>query len=177
MIAPCPHAAGVESEIAAAWPARRGVTRAGVLLSALLGMLAGAAGFTFRYAEGAAYLSDNPDVCINCHIMREQYEGWQKAGHHPFATCNDCHVPHDLVGKYKAKAVHGYRHSKAFTLQDFHEPIRITDEDREIVEANCARCHAALVSDIIGHGGSAASGEGGSDCVHCHINVGHGPTR
>ena len=77
--------------------------------------------------------------------MREQYDGWQKASHHARATCNDCHVPQDALGKYVTKAKHGWRHSKAFTLQDFHEPIRIRPEDLAIVNDNCARCHAGTV--------------------------------
>jgi cytochrome c nitrite reductase small subunit len=72
--------------------------------------------------------------------MREQLDGWQKATHHSFATCNDCHVPHDFVGKYVTKMKHGWRHSKAFTLNDFHEPIQILPKDLDIVRANCVRC-------------------------------------
>jgi hypothetical protein len=66
--------------------------------------------------------------------------GWQKSTHHAVATCNDCHVPHDLIGKYLTKAEHGYRHSKGITFQDFHEPIRITDGSMRIVQHNCVRC-------------------------------------
>ena len=46
------------------------------------------------------------------------------------ASCVDCHLPHDFVGKYLAKADNGYHHSKGFTLQDFHEPILIKAEER-----------------------------------------------
>ena len=31
------------------------------------------------YAQGFSYLSDDPAACANCHIMREHYDGWQKA--------------------------------------------------------------------------------------------------
>ena len=37
-------------------------------------------------------------------VMREQYNGWQKASHHAVATCNDCHVLHEVVPKYLVKA-------------------------------------------------------------------------
>ena len=60
------------------------------------------------YAEGASYFSTNPQSCANCHIMREQYDSWQKASHHANAKCIDCHLPHDFVGKYVAKAENGY---------------------------------------------------------------------
>ena len=50
--------------------------------------------------------------------------------------------------KYAAKVEHGYRHSKGFTFQDFHEPIRITEADLSIVQDNCVRCHEALVDQM-----------------------------
>lgn len=143
---------------------------------AAAGVLAGAGAYTFTYAEGLSYMSDDPAACVNCHVMREQFDGWQKSSHHAFATCNDCHVPHDLIGKYAAKAVHGWRHSKAFTLQDFHEPIRITAGDAGIVRENCVRCHQSMMHDVL-----AAQREpdgthaGDTDCIRCHAGIGHGP--
>jgi cytochrome c nitrite reductase small subunit len=70
--------------------------------------------------------------------MREQYDGWQHASHHAFATCNDCHLPHDtLAHKLFVKASNGYHHSRAFTFQDFAEPIRIKPGNSQVLEANC----------------------------------------
>jgi cytochrome c nitrite reductase small subunit len=63
-----------------------------LVLCVLFGIALGAGAFTVRYAEGLSYLSTNPTACVNCHIMREQYDGWQHASHHAVATCNDCHV-------------------------------------------------------------------------------------
>ena len=94
-----------------------------VALSVALGILLGVGGFTFRYAEGLSYFSTDPRACVNCHIMRPQYDGWQKSSHHTAAVCIDCHLPHDFVPKYLAKAENGYRHSQKFTAQDFVEPI------------------------------------------------------
>ena len=108
-----------------------------LLLVCLVGFLVGLGCYTVYYAEGLSYLSNDPKACVNCHIMRDEYEGWQKASHHAAATCNDCHVPHDLVGKYFAKAENGYHHSKAFTLQDFHEPIMIKETNSAILQQNC----------------------------------------
>lgn len=140
-----------------------------------LGGLLGSGAYTFRYAEGLSYMSDDPTACTNCHIMRDQFDSWQKSAHHANATCNDCHVPHNFVGKYAAKAIHGWRHSKAFTLQDFHEPIRITPEDLQIVENNCLRCHAELTSQISDR--ATHAGVESADCTHCHSAVGHGARR
>jgi cytochrome c nitrite reductase small subunit len=139
----------------------------------MLGVLFGLGVFTFDYAEGTSYLSNDPRACVNCHIMRDQYDGWQKAGHHAVATCNDCHVPHDFFGKYYTKMEHGYRHSKGFTFQDFHEPIQIKASSLRVVNDNCVRCHAEFVSHLTDVG----SVPGEVSCVHCHQAVGHGPVR
>lgn len=144
------------------------------LLSASIGIFIGLSGYTFYYAEGASYLSNDPKACVNCHIMREQYDGWQKASHHAVATCNDCHVPHEFLLKYLAKMENGFWHSKGFTLQDFHEPIRIKPKNRAILQENCVLCHEGLVSEIATHPGND---QHMLDCVHCHSSVGHGPTR
>ena len=135
------------------------------------GIALGTAANTFRYAEGWAYLSNDPKACVNCHVMREHYDGWQHASHHHVAVCNDCHTPHDLVRKYLMKADAGWRHSKAFTLQNFNEPIRMIPRSKAVVLENCLRCHGPLVDSMAGHG------EGAADCIRCHADVGHGPPR
>jgi len=147
---------------------------AGLVLAALVGVLLGSGGFTFVEARGWSYLSDDPKACANCHVMREQLDSWQKSSHHAVATCNDCHVPQDLLGKYATKADHGMRHSWGFTFQDFHEPIQIKPSSLAAVQANCLRCHEALVAGIVQHDGA---GRGTDDCVRCHASVGHGAHR
>ena len=139
------------------------------LACALLGVLIGLGGMTFRYAEGLSYLSKDPESCANCHIMDPQYHAWQMASHHTVATCVDCHLPHDFPRKYIAKAENGWKHSMAFTLQDFPEPIVITPRNAELLHENCLRCHADLVNDQ-----SIISVEGSPRCVKCHVEVGHG---
>ncbi len=153
---------------------RPGVTIPGLVLSVLIGLALGLAVFTFGYGEGASYLSNDPRSCANCHIMRDEYDSWQKSSHHGAATCNDCHAPHDFLGKWLSKASNGFWHSKAFTLQDFHEPIRIKPRNAAVLQANCIDCHGTLVHDITTLG---SAGEPGNNCVRCHIGVGHGPAR
>jgi len=150
------------------------VSGAALLPCVLAGALLGTGAFTVHYAEGFSYLSNDPKACVNCHIMREQYDGWQKASHHAVATCNDCHVPHDMVPKYLVKAEDGFWHSKGFTLQDFPEPIRLRPVSSRILQANCVYCHIGLVNDVLGHG---SAGQETTSCVHCHAAVGHGPQR
>src|SRR6187549_1925917 len=99
-----------------------------VLLTAVvLGACLGLGSFTFDYAAGLSYLSNDPKACVNCHIMNDQYAGWTKSSHHAFATCNDCHLTHTLPMYYVDKSLNGWNHSKAFTLENFHEPILINE--------------------------------------------------
>lgn len=153
---------------------RRGWRYAAGLLAALAGVLLGVGTYTFWYAEGASYFSTDPRACMNCHIMREQFDSWQKASHHGVATCIDCHLPHDFLGKYVAKAENGFFHSKAFTLQDFPEPIRIGPKNARILMRNCIDCHRDLVDHLRQHGEFSDETD---SCVRCHASVGHGATR
>ncbi len=157
-------------------PARRLVSRRLLLLAAAAGVALGVSAFTFSYAEGLSYFSTDPKACANCHIMNDQYASWTKGPHHGDARCVDCHLPHDTVEKYLAKALNGYHHSKGFTLQDFHEPILIKPRNAEILQDNCLRCHGDLVHDALVAGArepQPAEVEDGR-CVHCHRGVGHG---
>lgn len=141
------------------------------LAAILLGIACGLGAFTFDYAEGTSYLSSESATCANCHVMQAHYDAWVKSSHSKFARCNDCHAPHDFVGKWYCKARNGYFHSKAFTLQNFHEPIMIHDYNRRVVEDNCRYCHADLVHPIDLQPGMAA--EDRLSCIRCHADVGH----
>jgi cytochrome c nitrite reductase small subunit len=141
-------------------------------LAIIFGILIGLSAFTFVYAEGFSYFSDDPNSCMNCHIMRDQFEGWNHSTHKAVATCNDCHTPHtNLVEKYLVKAVNGYNHSLKFTLGNFAEPIQITDLNARVAHNNCIECHQTAVSQI-----SHVAIEEPLSCVRCHGNVGHGNT-
>jgi cytochrome c nitrite reductase small subunit len=144
-----------------------------LLIAAAIGTLAGAGAYTFHYAEGTSYLSNNPAACVNCHIMREHYEAWQRSTHHAVATCNDCHVLPGFPEKYVIKAQQGWRHSVAFTFGGFHEPILIKKQSARIVRGNCLRCHGDLVNTIRAY---HAPGSEDVSCVTCHRGVGHGPS-
>lgn len=154
-------------------------------------MAIGLGAFTFGYARGYSYLTNDPAACANCHIMSEHYAAWTKASHRSVATCNDCHTPHDLVGKYAVKAKNGFWHSFYFTTGNFPDPLRITEGNREVTEEACRYCHAPI-TDAIDHGATSAHGPRGDDepagtglsvssarsdeplsCIRCHRYVGH----
>ena len=153
---------------------RKQLGKAALILAGVTGVFAGLGLDTFSYGQGFSYFSTDPLACANCHIMQEQYDSWQKGTHHTAAKCVECHLPHDFVPKMIAKTDNGWRHSKAFTLQDFHEPIQITPRNARILQDNCVRCHADFVHGVL-TGGPAGSAEAeGVSCVHCHRGVGHG---
>lgn len=154
-------------------------------LACLAGALAGLGGFTFAYAEGLSYLSDDPKACVNCHIMNEQFDSWRKGPHHAAATCNDCHVPPGFPDKYIAKGRNGYHHSMGFTFQRsdpdkpgawlmFREPIRIKDKNSQLLQDNCLRCHGDMVEQLV-RGSTWA--DNAIRCVQCHASVGHGARK
>jgi cytochrome c nitrite reductase small subunit len=137
----------------------------------LLGGIIGIAAFTFVYARGASYLTNDPAACANCHIMSEHYNAWLKSSHRSVAVCNDCHAPHNLTGKYATKARNGFWHSFYFTTGTFKDPLRITPRNHDVTEHACRYCHEA-VTEAIDHG-AAALGTGQIECIRCHRYVGH----
>ena len=147
-------------------PVRRRIAAAALVACAAFGVAAGAAGFTFGYADGASYMTNDPTACANCHVMQDHLDGWRKSSHHAVATCNDCHTPAGFFAKYATKASNGWHHSLAFTSGEFHEPIRIKPHNLDVVEGRCRDCHGEIVDGIEGHGA-------GASCVRCHASVGH----
>jgi cytochrome c nitrite reductase small subunit len=143
----------------------------GVAAAVALGLLLGLGAFTFHYGEGLSYFSTDPKACVNCHIMQPEYDSWQKAGHHAVAKCVDCHLPHETIPKYIAKADNGFWHSYGFTFQNFHEPIQIKPRNSRILQNNCLHCHEAFVHDIVA---GSTKAQDAVSCIHCHRGVGHG---
>lgn len=141
----------------------------GTILGGALGLALGVTGYTFIYAKGASYLTNNPSACANCHIMQDHYDAWIKSSHRSVATCNDCHAPHDFVGKYWTKADNGFWHSFAFTTGDFQEPIQIKERNRRVTEKACLSCHKSIAEDLR----AVVNGEQTISCIRCHKNVGH----
>jgi cytochrome c nitrite reductase small subunit len=139
----------------------------------LMGTLIGIGAFTFVYARGASYLTNNPQACANCHVMIEHYAAWLKSSHHRAAVCNDCHAPHTLHGKYATKARNGFWHSFYFTTGNFPDPLRITPGNLRVTERACRHCHEAITAAI--EHGEPGPGKGAQPirCSSCHRHVGH----
>ena len=136
-----------------------------------IGILIGLMAYTFVYAKGFSYLSNDPQACVNCHVMEDQYESWQAGHHRHTATCGDCHLPHDnIVHKYWVKAEDGFHHGLKFTTGDYPENIVIRDVNMDVANEACVHCHADVTDDMR-HG--ALNRNEVYDCVHCHSGIGH----
>jgi cytochrome c nitrite reductase small subunit len=142
-----------------------------LVLGIAVGVTVGVGCYAFVYAKGYSYLLNDPAACANCHVMREQYDGWVKSSHHSAATCNDCHTPHNLIGKYAVKATNGFFHSFYFTSGRYPDTIEITSFDRKVVEAACRRCHENITQAIDAN--SIHGKAQGLLCTRCHLSVGH----
>lgn len=166
--------------------------KASIAFVIVLGVLAGVGTFTFGYGRGASYLSNNPETCVNCHVMQGHMDSWQKSSHHAVAVCNDCHLPHHPVGKWVTKADNGFFHSLAFTTGDYKNPIQIKDRNRRVTQGTCLHCHKDFVHNMLPNKPRQTSGiawdslatwksadtDQDADwdvqsCVHCHSDVGH----
>jgi cytochrome c nitrite reductase small subunit len=140
----------------------------------MLGAMAGMGLFLTYISRAPSYLVDNPETCVNCHVMATQYVTWQHSSHAQHATCNDCHVPHDnLLKEYAFKAKDGLWHATVFTMRWEPQAIRISEGAIPVVEQNCRRCHSVVVEDVA----LKVHHEGDQRCWDCHRDVPHGRER
>ena len=138
----------------------------------LIGLLAfAAAAGVFAWATDApAYAGHEPETCANCHVMDAQYENWFHVPHEKWATCSDCHIPHDnffAYWFYKGKS--GMRDVYYFATLGYPEAIRANEETRGIVQENCIRCHLDTVESMVTY-----SMPLDRNCWDCHRATAHG---
>lgn len=136
--------------------------------------------YALYVSNAVSYLSDDPETCVNCHVMRSEYATWQHSSHREVAVCNDCHVPHNnVINKYFFKAKDGLRHATMFTLRMEPQVIKMHEAGQEVVQKNCQGCHQK-VNEHVGllnvtlddkmHGD-------GKLCWDCHREVPHGRVK
>ena len=53
----------------------KGRLAGGIVLAIALGMAIGVGVYTFVYARGYSYMTDNAEACVNCHVMQDQFSG------------------------------------------------------------------------------------------------------
>lgn len=133
--------------------------------------------FSFYISNAPSYLGDNPQTCVNCHIMAPQYATWYHSSHRERTNCNDCHVPHNnSLNKYFFKAKDGIRHATIFTLRREPQVIFIKEAGREVVHKNCIRCHETLLTDsrLLAYNIATNEFRMGRKCWECHRETPHG---
>jgi cytochrome c nitrite reductase small subunit len=152
-------------------------TRVFGAVAVLAGMLFGLGAYTFVYARGYSYVTNDPAACANCHVMQDHYDAWTRSSHRAVAACNDCHTPPGHAEKYLVKARNGFWHSFYFTTGTYPDPIRITPRNQDVTERACRGCHEPITSAIDpfpAHADPARGGSAGAtQCIRCHAEVGH----
>jgi cytochrome c nitrite reductase small subunit len=99
--------------------------------------------------------------------MRAQYDACLKSSHRMVATCNDCHTPHNIFGKYALKANNGFWHSFYFTTGWYPDTIEITKSPRTPA-GTATRTSKPPSTEMWWH-----SQARGLECTRCHASVGH----
>jgi cytochrome c nitrite reductase small subunit len=146
------------------------------LLSGIAGLVAGLLFYAIYASRAWSYVSDQPAVCLNCHIMGPYYQSWEKSSHALRANCVDCHVPQDKVWrKYAFKAMDGLYHAAVFTAGSEPQVIRARVSSQKVILENCVRCHTPLVTEFVKMGADYEAMLRGDKktCFDCHRNGPH----
>jgi cytochrome c nitrite reductase small subunit len=93
--------------------------------------------------------SESPQFCGSCHVLQPEYETWFHSGAHQNIKCVDCHLPNDNLANHLFwKSVDGVKDSLAFHTGRVSETIRISAHGAAVVQNNCQRCHAEIISRV-----------------------------
>ena len=108
--------------------------------------------------------TDQPVFCASCHVMAEQV--WtNQTSIHAKLDCNECHTPHALHKKLPFKAAIGVWDIYANTFTSLPNDVHATGEMKDIIQANCRRCHTATVMTV--------AMDVKPYCTDCHRSVPH----
>ncbi len=110
-------------------------TRLILVAAVLVGLTAGIGGYTFVYAKGYSYLTNDTAACANCHIMRDHYSAWTHGSH----LEEDPPLKTIWAGCAFSKDFREER-GHAFMLEDqtFTERQQVTQQP-----GTCMHCHAS----------------------------------
>lgn len=136
-------------------------------------MLAGGVVLGVVVLAGTSYvvgMTDQRPFCATCHLM-EPEAITHKLSTHANISCNECHLPQGaFVGHYVYKARTGINDVYVNTMGAPDLPITTTADMKEIIDANCRRCHANTNLNV-------ASMDAKPYCTDCHRNVPHMRTK
>lgn len=93
--------------------------------------------------------SEEASFCVSCHVHETQFEAWFQVGAHRNVRCVDCHLPNDnLASHYVWKSIDGMKDVAVFYSGRAPDYLKLSDHAREVVQANCIRCHESRVAMI-----------------------------
>lgn len=110
------------------------------------------------------HFSESSFFCGLCHSMKDQYKTWSVSRHRTL-KCVDCHLPNSNKAEHFFwKAIDGNKDliSETLGLKEDYE-IRLSDHGKKVLQENCIRCHADIVSRM----------NTKRNCVDCHRGVSH----
>ncbi|MDR2891656.1 MAG: NapC/NirT family cytochrome c [Deltaproteobacteria bacterium] len=108
--------------------------------------------------------TDGTGLCATCHVMQE--EAWtHKQSVHAKQACNECHTPSFIVYKLPFKAWVGAYDLAVNTLGEVPDTIHADDVTKDIIQANCIRCHYATIQEV-----NMTSKQ---YCTDCHRTIPH----
>jgi cytochrome c nitrite reductase small subunit len=139
------------------------------LLVLVSGITLGIGLFTFSFADGLSYFTDQPEACANCHIMNETFDHWTKGPHHLYATCQDCHISNEFFRGFAQKGSDGFRHAYAFTFGKPGINLTLSKDGKKRVMQACVGCHNDLFSD----GSPIHNTTAEPTCLNCHKDIAH----
>lgn len=136
----------------------------GIWLIVILALIVGA-GATLG-SSLAMTATDQAGFCGGCHSMSEAALTHAKSLHAGLA-CNECHAPYSLPAKIPFKTKEGLRDVYATVSSSIPDLIHAGAETREVVQANCLRCHGAVIASV--------NMTVKAHCTDCHRHVPHTP--
>lgn len=159
------------------------VPRWRIPLLIVFGAIAGFGIHIIIISNALSYMSEEPETCVNCHVMQSQFATWNHSSHRERASCTDCHLPHDnILNHYFAKGRDGMKDVFLFTFRMENNVPHSTSETKEIILQNCLRCHGEVHRDLDHYTAAAGNGHGhqgweGKQCWDCHREVPHGRAK
>jgi cytochrome c nitrite reductase small subunit len=143
-------------------PAKKRKFRLYLLIIVIILLVGG--GFLAFGPPGIYAKSETPEFCGSCHVLEMEYEAWFHSGAHQRIKCVDCHLPNDTLARHLVwKAVDGVKDALAFHTGRISDPISLSKHGAAVVQDNCRRCHAEIISRI----------NEDRQCWDCHRSLSH----
>lgn len=139
-----------------------------LIIFLLIGLIGAISGFFVAFGPPKLMAKTSaPEYCATCHVMKSQYEDWFHSGAHKRAKCVDCHLPnHNKTAHYFWKSIDGLKDVLVFYSGNTPENIKLTHRAKNVLQANCIKCHNTTVEHI----------DQQRNCWDCHRRVQHKQT-